>query len=125
MHGFNQGSNLLSSLCDEPEKPDVIFLQEHWLTPANLPKLVNFSSNYTMFGISAMESALCHGILRGRPLGGVSTLLKSSLCRDVIFSICKQRFVLIVISDSCFVNLYLSSADNSSEVDVFLAGVIN
>jgi len=63
MHGFNQGSNLLSSLCDAAEKPDVIFLQEHWLTPANLPKLVNFSSNYTLFGISAMESALCHGIL--------------------------------------------------------------
>jgi len=108
-------------LCDEPEKLDVIFLQEHWLTPVNLPKLVNFNSNYTIFGISAMESANCHGILRGRPWGGVSTLLKSSLCKDVIFSICKERFVLIVISDSCFVNLYLPSADNSSEMDALLA----
>jgi len=121
MHGSNQGSNLLRSLCDEAVKPDVIFLQEHWLTPANLPKLVNFSSNYTMFGISAMESALCHGILSGRPWGGVSTLLKSSSCKDVIFSVCKERFVLLILSDSCFLNIYLPSANNSSELDVLLA----
>jgi len=37
------------------------------------------------------------------------------------FSICTERFVLLVISDSRFVNLYLPSADSSSEIDVLLA----
>jgi len=36
MHGFNQGHSQLISLCN---CYDVIFIQEHWLYPEQLPLL--------------------------------------------------------------------------------------
>ena len=33
MHGFNQGIEAVSSLLNGSDSPDVILLQEHWLTP--------------------------------------------------------------------------------------------
>ena len=35
MHGYNQGVTTVSDLV-ESRSPDLIMLQEHWLTPANL-----------------------------------------------------------------------------------------
>jgi len=74
MYGKNQGSPLLSHLnCDLT--PDIIFLQEHWQTPANLPLISNFSPNYMGYGISAMEHAVRKSVLKGRPFGGTATLV--------------------------------------------------
>jgi len=45
MHGFHQGYALLEDLCSV-DCPDVLLLQEHWLTPDNLyslSHLVEFS----------------------------------------------------------------------------------
>ena len=36
MHGFNQGIEVVSDLANSNDPPDIILLQEHWLTPANL-----------------------------------------------------------------------------------------
>ena len=48
MQGYNQGKNLLESFCSDTDKNfDIILLQEHWLTPANLYKLSGSSDNYT------------------------------------------------------------------------------
>ena len=59
--------------------PDVVFLQEHWLTPSNLDEFsVDFPSHFC-FGASAMFNAVETGILRGRPFGGVMVLLKREL----------------------------------------------
>ena len=54
MHGFNQGlegtKEIIHKLC-----PDVIALQEHWLTPANLHVLSEVSSDYFFCGSSSMS----------------------------------------------------------------------
>ena len=42
MHGFHQGCPVLNDIIDH-YSPDLILLQEHWLTPGNLYKSdVNF-----------------------------------------------------------------------------------
>ena len=74
MHGFNQGQVLLNDICMQ-NKYDILFIQEHWLSPAVLSKILNFSENYIGFGISAMEAAVSSGMLRGRPFGGTAILV--------------------------------------------------
>jgi len=91
MHGFNQGSTLLHAMCEVEDSPDIFMIQENWLTSANLFKLSNFNSKYTFYGVSAMESALSHGILRGRPWGGVSLLIKTALCKNISLVSCKEK----------------------------------
>jgi hypothetical protein len=48
-------------------EPDLIMVQEHWLTADNLCKLDSLSSEYFVFGSSAMHSAVGNGPLYGRP----------------------------------------------------------
>jgi len=57
----------------------VIVVQEHWLTPAKLCLFESRFADYFAFGGSAMSSCLQSGILRGRPYGGVMTLIKKGL----------------------------------------------
>ena len=53
--------------------------QERWLTPANLHKFHDhFNSNFA-FGSSAMSNEIETGILRGRPFGGLVSLIRSDL----------------------------------------------
>ena len=75
MHGFSQGSQLLKYFCENLNSSDIFMLQEHWLTPANMHKLNNFHKKYINYGISAMEAAVEHSILKGRPYGGVCILV--------------------------------------------------
>src|SRR5688572_18550891 len=67
MHGFCQGSSFLDLICNDINPPDLIFLQEHWLPPANIYKLNKFHTNFLHYGISAMEKEVERSILRGRP----------------------------------------------------------
>jgi len=67
-----------------------------------------------------MESAVNPCILRGRAWRGVTILLKSDNCRDVSFVLCKERYVILVMADSCFVNAYLPSGDNPNNIDTLL-----
>jgi len=76
MHGFNNGIAMVKQLCQDF---DIIILQEHWLSKANLYKLDNIDPNYRAFGLSSMEGKLADGILSGRPFGGVAILWKQSL----------------------------------------------
>jgi len=71
MHGFNQGRPLLEHICSSLT-PDIILLQEHWLTPCNFSDVLCFSPEYIGYGISAMEKALENRILIGRPYGGTA-----------------------------------------------------
>jgi hypothetical protein len=99
MHGFNQGSNLLSNLCAELEfNTDVILLQEHWLTPDNMYKVINFGNRYLCFGMSAMEQAVSRSILYGRPYGGVCILIKSSLANMITYHKCDERYAIVALS---------------------------
>jgi len=58
-------------------------VQEHWLTPANMVSILNFTDNYTVFGISAMERAVSQSVLKGRIHGGVPTLVHNSIANSV------------------------------------------
>jgi len=77
MHGFYQGFTVVEDLINN-EFPDVITLPEHWLTPDNLTKFEQHFTDYFWFGCSAMSSCLETGMLRGRPFGGVVTLVKKA-----------------------------------------------
>jgi len=61
------------------DKPDVILLQEHWLTPAKLGLFESHFVNYFAFGCSAMLDCIETGMLRGRPYRGVICLVAKRL----------------------------------------------
>jgi len=48
------------------QKPDIVVLQENWLSPDCLYELCCISSDYISFGISAMTNALSKDILTCR-----------------------------------------------------------
>ena len=54
LHGLNQGKLAIREIIDS-HTPDIILIQEHWLTPANLYKLDEFDGYYA-FGSSAMNT---------------------------------------------------------------------
>ena len=116
MHGYNQGKTTLDSLCSESEfNTDIIFLQEHWLTPANRDKIRYFSDRYTAFGISAMESVVGYNILRGRPYGGVCTLVKSNKFK-MNFNKCSERYTVVVVDNLLLINVYFPTISSDSDL---------
>ena len=117
MHGLNQGRTTLDYLCSESELyVDIIFLQEHWQTPNNLDNIKHFSTLYNGYGISAMESAVSNFVLKGRPWGGVCTLIKSTLGCKIKFTKCAERYAAIVLDNFLFINVYFPSIVNDSDL---------
>ena len=106
MHGFNQGAQSVRDLA-LANKPDVILLQEHWLTPANLHKLSDAFPQFLCFGTSAMRSCVESGILCGRPFGGVSVLVNKRLSHCTKILCASDRYVVVSIGNCIIVNLYL------------------
>ena len=98
---------MLSDLCNS-RVPDIIFVQEHWQTPSNLDKILCFSDNYIGFGISAMEKDTNMSIIRGRPYGGVTTLVNKTLAcsQEVKLVLITERVVLISLGNTIFINVY-------------------
>ena len=76
MHGNNQSKDYLSHLC---QNFDILFLQQHWLLPSELSLLTACAPNFVVFGSSALQSSVSRDILRGRPYGGVTILVRSEL----------------------------------------------
>jgi exonuclease III len=59
------------------------------------------------FGSSAMNSVVESGVLRGRPFGGVMTLIHKKL-QTVSRVICAtERCVIVVVSNLLIANIYL------------------
>ena len=75
--------------------PDVILLQEHWLTPVNLSQLDSFQC-YFLFGSSAMNHVVAAGVLRGRFYGGFAVLIKEHLRPIAKMVISEERFCVLV-----------------------------
>lgn len=123
MHGFNQGRSVLDSFC-LGEQYDVLFIQEHWLTPDKMNKILSFSDNYTGFGISAMEDKVKSGIFQGRPFSGTSVLINNKLIKFVKNVICRDRFVIFCLNDIAFVNMYLPCKSNT-KTDEYLNVLID
>ena len=106
MHGFNQGFLVIENLI-ENDLLDLFLVQEHWLTPENLYKLEKFFPEYFFLGCSAMNLQVGSGILRGRPFGGVATLIHKRL-RSVTETIqCEERFCIARVANYSVVNVYL------------------
>ena len=114
VHGYNQGKAAIDETISSLQ-PDILLLQEHWLTPANLYKLDSFDQFFS-FGRSAMESQVESGMLRGRPFGGIAILINNRL-RSVTQTIyCSERFALIKIDKLIIVSLYLPCAGTSNRM---------
>jgi exonuclease III len=105
MHGMNQGK---LAICDiiASHNPDIILMQEHWLTPANLYKLDDFDGYYA-FGSSAMNNTIVQGPLYGRPFGGVGALIKNSLRCDCETLYAGDRFLVLKIYNFIIINVYM------------------
>jgi len=95
MRGFNQGTEVVSDLVNSSDPPDVILLQEHWLTPVNLSLFGKKIQSYYAFGKSAMSDRLTQGPLVGRPFGGTSILTKNELRAATKCIFCADRYVVI------------------------------
>ena len=122
MHGFNQGSYLLSELCSSNDVK-IIFVQEHWMSPANLHKILNFHKEYTGFGISAMENVVSKSVLKGRPFGGVSVLVHNDLLQNVNCIHASEKFVIITYFNTIFINVYFPCSSTCCS-DQILSGIL-
>ena len=62
---FKRNTGGISRLCN---MADILFLQEHWLFPSDLPLLNNVHNDFMSYGISAIDPS--DGLISGRPYGG-------------------------------------------------------
>ena len=116
MHGFNQGAVVIDDLINSSDCPDVILLQENWLTPVNVHLLGEKFPTHFAIGKSAMSDRVSEGPLLGRPYGGVSTLIKNDL-RPIAESVfCADRYVVVRINKLVIANIYLPCAGTSDRL---------
>jgi exonuclease III len=106
LHGLNQGSVGLQELICKLN-PDVLMIQEHWLTPDNLIKLDSISPNYTVFGSSAMNERVCSGPLYGRPFGGTAILVNNAHISSTKCVISSDRYTAIKINNHLLITVYM------------------
>ena len=106
MHGFSQGYLTIRDLISDLS-PDIFFIQEHWLTPANMSKFQFTFPSYLTFGSSAMCKSVESGILRGRPFGGVAIMINNNLRQFTRMICATERYVVVKISNYLLVNWYL------------------
>jgi len=84
-----------------------MLLQEHWLTPANMSTFDSHFVNCFSFGKSAMIDSVSSGMLRGRPYGGVITLIRNDLRKYVETVYCDDRYVVVRVANYLLINVYL------------------
>jgi hypothetical protein len=89
LHGFNQGKPVIDDLlCDL--QPDILLVQEHWLTPDNLTKL-NSWPDYSVISNSAMLPVVAMRADRS----GVARLEASDLLLKTILVYFAKRFTTV------------------------------
>ena len=119
MHGVNQGLLYLQSLCSLDTS--VILLQETWLNLETSHNMFNqFADKYHVFCSSGMESKQSSEILKGRPFGGLCSLMHKSFynCfRDVNCVAVDTNYIILKCDDLLIVNIYLPSSYSVSLLD--------
>jgi len=118
MHGYNQGVEGTKEIIHKLY-PDVIALQEHWLTPANLHTLNEVSSNYFCFGSSSMTSVLASGPLIGRPFGGTALLINNRLAKHTVNLVSNDRFTAVLLADCIVVSAYMPCSGTKDRVNLY------
>jgi len=104
MDGFKQGREMLDRICSVIV-PQVVFIQEHWKSPADLSEVLQFSNENTGLGQSAMTETLEHGILIGCPFGGVCTLIENSIVFNAEILLSSDRSDIVRIGLLAFINV--------------------
>jgi len=99
-------------------QPDVLTLQEHWLTPANLHKFDDEFPQYMCFGSSAIRSSVESGVLRGRPFGGVMALVNKRLQNYTELVCAADRYVIFTVADLSFISVYFPCAGTADRLFV-------
>ena len=122
LHGLNQGRAMLDYLCTL-ESLDIIFIQEHWLSPFNMNNILQFSDNFTTFGSSALDAAVSKSVLRGRPYGGTATLVNKKYNAVVKCCRCSEYFVMILINKVVLINVYFPCRPNIDDNLAILAEI--
>ena len=75
-----------------------------------------FFSDFFSFGCSAMSKQVDSGILRGRPFGGVVTLINNRL-RNITETICcDERYSIVRVANYFTVNVYLPCVGTSDRL---------
>lgn len=106
LHGYNQGCHGVKDLISIIS-PDIIMMQEHWLTSANLYKLNSLSMDYFVFASSAMNECVDSGPLIGRPFGGTAILILKKYAPSTITLVSSERFTAVKLFNWIFVTVYL------------------
>ena len=106
LHGFNQGFIGIKELMSKIE-PDIIMVQEHWLTPDNLWKLNTLSDNYFVFGSSAMAASVSAGPLVGRPFGGTAIIVNKKHISATKNIISQDRFTAVKVHNWLLITVYM------------------
>ena len=117
MHGFNSGTPTVAELLLS-HSPDILLFQEHWLTPDNLASFETQYPQYLCFGSSAMNDAVQQGPLRGRPYGGVMTLISRTFSRFTRVVCATDRYVVVVVGMLLIINVYLPCCGTDDRVDL-------
>src|SRR6266496_5437014 len=81
-----QGAPTLGELCQPDNNNNInafILVQETWLSPSKMFLIERFHSDYTAFGVSAMEGTVGQSVLLRRPFGGVATLVHKIFFKNV------------------------------------------
>jgi len=117
MHGFYQGIETVKDLLCSTLCPDVLLVQEHWLTLANLYLFGENITTHYAYGCSAMADRITQGPLVGRPYGGVSILIKKVLRSVTECMFCAHRFVVIRVG-SVIITVYLPCSGTSDRLSI-------
>ena len=89
------------------DRPDIFLFQEHWLTPSNLIKFDKFFKHYFTFGCSAMADIVGAGILRGRPFGGVISMIHNDLRKVTETISCSDQVSIVKVYNQIIINIYM------------------
>ena len=118
MHGFKSNRHYLQSLLDVN---DIICVQEHWLPSCDLHRLHSLHSDFVAYGRSSMDDKYEHGVLRGRPFGGVAAFVRKSFNNVVSFCSSSDdgRIICLKVTTSSINMLlfacYFPVCDNSTQ----------
>jgi len=100
-------------------KSNILFLQEHWLSEAQLCLLGNISSNISYTGISGFDNSR---ILAGRPFGGCAILWHSNILANVRpLDLNNNRVCAVLVCTESvkllFINVYMPYEDGDDKID--------
>ena len=120
--GFNDFKKDYISGLLESAQIDVLLLQEHWLSDAQLNALNNVGTNFLNFGVSGFDTS---AVLGGRPYGGCAVLWRSDLLVQVQpLAVSSRRLCAVSFSTDhwslILINVYMPYEGDEIKTDEFI-----